>query len=72
MLCAIRFLMQQMVEVAMAQCRRDILWNRMLLGDMAEEGTRRKHRSGWTEPEEPKDPVSARICVICLFIKLEK
>ena len=60
--------MSGMVDVAMAQCRRDILWNRMLLGDMAEEGGggggRRKHRSGWTEPEEPKDPVSNLLYVV--------
>lgn len=42
----------QMVQSAMAQCRRDLLWQRMLLGDLAEDG-RHKRRTGDDEGKEP-------------------
>ncbi len=50
---------QQMVESAIAHCRRDSLWHRMLLGDMAEEDVkRRRHKTG---EDTTGDPVSVTV-----------
>ena len=47
---------QEIVGSAMSQCRRDLLWQRMLLpGNVTEEEGRRKRRS---EHDEGKEPVS--------------
>ena len=47
-----------MVESAMEKCRRDSLWQRMLLGE-AEEGVRRRHR---TEHDDHRD-VCRDVCL---------
>ncbi len=48
-----------MIESAISQCRRDLLWQRMLLTtNMAEEEGRRKRRSERVDPDQEKDPVS--------------
>ena len=50
---------EEMVESAISQCRRDLLWQRMLLTtNMAEEEGRRKRRSERVDPDQEKDPVS--------------
>ena len=46
-----------MVESSVAQCRRDFLWNRMLIGFYDDSEGRRKHRSEPTE--EARDPVGS-------------
>ena len=57
-------MLKVMVESSMAQCRRDFLWNRMLIGIHEEGEGRRKHRS---EPsEEARDPVSPRVLLQCI------
>ena len=54
-----RDMLKVMVESSMAQCRRDFLWNRMLIGIHEEGEGRRKHRS---EPsEEARVPVSLQV-----------
>lgn len=47
--------MKDMVNESKTKCRRDYLWQRMLVGDQAEEDGKRKKRS---ETEESKDAVS--------------
>ena len=47
-----------MVENATTQCRRDLLWQRMLITtNMAEEEGRRKRRSERIDPDQEKDTV---------------
>ena len=50
-----REMLKVMVESSVAQCRRDFLWNRMLIVFYDDGEGRRKHRS---EPaDEARDPV---------------
>lgn len=52
-----------MVENAIAQCRRDLLWQRMLITtNMAEEEGRRKRRSEKIDPDQEKDTVRLLLC----------
>ena len=67
-----------MVENAITQCRRDLLWQRMLITtNMAEEEGRRKRRSERVDPDQEKDTVNTRLhilntsYVICLFNLLQ-
>ena len=46
--------MYDIIEVSTAKCRKDLLWQRMLIGDQAEEDSKRKRRS---DTEESKDGV---------------
>lgn len=49
-----------MVEISTAKCRRDILWQRMLVGDQTEDDGKKKKRS---DTEESRDGVSCGITV---------
>ncbi|KAK3091384.1 hypothetical protein FSP39_019468 [Pinctada imbricata] len=46
--------MFEIVEVSTAKCRKDLLWQRMLIGDQTEEDAKRKPRS---ETEESRDGI---------------
>ena len=54
-----------MVCDAMVQCRRDMLWQRMLINtNMGEESAlRRRHKSGWLDSDNINDPVSYKIII---------
>ena len=60
-----------MVHNTMAQCRRDVLWNRMLTGHMTEEDSRKKKKNDTDDKLEgvghlniaEKSPFAFSICV---------
>ncbi|KAK3579120.1 hypothetical protein CHS0354_022140 [Potamilus streckersoni] len=51
---AVRQKIEQMAAESMEKCRRDVLWQRMLVGDRSEEEAKRKKRS---DTEDSKDPL---------------
>ena len=52
----------EVVARTMTHCRRDALWQRMILGDMAEEeGRRKRHKTG---DVELRDPVSNIVLIL--------
>ena len=56
-----------MVENAITQCRRDLLWQRMLITtNMAEEEGRRKRRSERVDPDQEKDTVCTRLHTVSI------
>ena len=74
---------ETMVENAITQCRRDLLWQRMLITtNMAEEEGRRKRRSERVDPDQEKDTVSITshtthrshdaLCDVCFLKNAQK
>ena len=73
MLSYFREKITDMVHNTMAQCRRDVLWNRMLTGHMTEEDSRKKKKNDTDDKLEGVGQLnivekSSFACFICFTI----